>query len=155
MPVAILLSDQGVVPAVMYEDSAEALVARLAGLPGAPALTSEQEARLWLQSHPEPSGWFCEINEAAAHVRRFKEDAPILSGAKVKAARDALGLSRFAFGQAIGMGGNQNTVNKSIAEIETEAEHRTTGKKRVLNPSATRRLIALLAEKRLEKVIAG
>lgn len=153
MPVAIVISRGDIIPAILYEESVVALVARLQSLAEAPALRSEQEARIWLQSLPEPSGWYDTPEEAKAHVVRLKQDAPILPGATVEKARKALGLSRFKFGEALGMGGNQNTINKSIAEIEGEALHKTTGKTRVLNPIATRRLFALLAEEGLSEIL--
>jgi hypothetical protein len=153
MPIAIVLSTQGAVPAILAEDTAEDLVARLAALKEAPEFKDQAEARLWLQGLPAPSGWFHTVEEAKAHVQRMQEPAPMLAGATVATARKALGMGRAQFATALGMGGNDNTRHKSIHDIEIEAINKSSGRRRVLNPAAVGRLQALLAEKGLEELL--
>lgn len=150
MPVAIVMSQEGAIPALLMEDTADALVKALAGLAEAPALEGEDAARIWLQGLPAPSGWFNTPAEASAHVKRIHQPAPILSGRTVQEAREALGMSRAAFASALGIGGNDNTRHKSIFEIENESLNRSSGRPRILNPNAVERLKALMAQNQLE-----
>ena len=147
MPVAIVISRNDVIPALHFETSVVALVQRLQSHVEAPELASEQDARLWLLSLPQPSGWFETIAEAKAYAERLKESVPILSGETVRAARLALGFGPAEFAEQLGYGGSQNTRNKSIWQIETSQVDKKSGKLRVLNAEATRRLRGLLAEK--------
>ncbi|MGH1415362.1 MAG: hypothetical protein ACRBB0_17875 [Pelagimonas sp.] len=151
MPIAIVMSQSGAIPAIIAEDTTADLVAALTALADAPDLANEGAARLWLQSLPQPSGWFKTAEEARAHVQRMKEDVPILPGAEIAAAREALGLGRAQFASALGMGGNDNTRHKAIFDIENEAINKSSGRPRVLNPNATLRLRALMAENGLGK----
>ena len=73
MPIAIAFSTTGAIPGVIYEDTSEALVRALRKLKEAPALETEEDARLWLQSLPAPSGWFASTREAKAHLKRWQE----------------------------------------------------------------------------------
>lgn len=150
MPIAIVMSLQNAIPAILAEDTAQELVARLQGLQEAPELADEAAARIWLQSLPAPSGWFVSIEEAKAHVKRYHEAVPIIPGATIREAREALGMPRDAFAEALGIGGNPNTRHKTIFDIEREAINKSSGKPRVLNPSAVKRLQALMAERGLD-----
>lgn len=150
MPVALVFSRQDVIPAIIYEDTADLLVDRLRALKAAPELSDEQEARQWLQSLPMPSGWFSTIDEASAHVQRLNKDTEILPGAEVKAARQELGLTQAEFAQALGLGGNPDTRRRLIRAIEGEEVEKKTGKPRYLGVTATQRLLALMAARGLE-----
>ncbi|MEE9271806.1 MAG: hypothetical protein V3U57_00830 [Robiginitomaculum sp.] len=44
-----------------------------------------------------------------------------LTPSAIKDARKRLGLSRVEFGRALGFGGNNNTLNKAIYVLETDA----------------------------------
>lgn len=149
MPIAIVISAHGAIPAVIEEKTEKGLLKRLADLTEAPALTDADSAREWLQTLPMPSGWFATQAEAMAHVERMQQPTPILPGATVKAAREALQMSRASFAAKLGIGGNDNTRHKAIFEIENESLNKSSGRPRVLNPDATRRLQALLAQHRL------
>lgn len=146
MPVAIIVSENDAIPAIFAEDTSRALLDALKRLSEAPALKTEHEARLWLQSLPAPSGWFGSTQEAKLHVQRIHQDVPILPGAEVARARQALGLGRAEFAKKLGIGGNDNTRHKTIFDIEREAINKSSGKPRVLNPNAVQRLKALMAE---------
>lgn len=150
MPVAIVMSQAGAIPAVLMENTVAELVERLQGLQEAPDLKNADQARQWLQELPAPSGWFNTPKEARAHVRRIHQDVPSLPGEEIRAAREALGLTREDFATRLGYGGNKNTRHKLIFEIENEATDRKSGKLRVMNASATLRLRALMAEHGLE-----
>lgn len=150
MPVAIIMPQEGAIPALLMEDTAIDLVKALAGLSEAPPLEGEDAARIWIQGLPAPSGWFNTLAEASAHVKRIHQPPPILSGRAVQEAREALGMSRAVFASALGMGGNDNTRHKSIFDIENEALNKSSGKPRILNPSAVARLKALMAENQLK-----
>jgi DNA-binding transcriptional regulator YiaG len=137
MPVAIALLPGDVIPAILFEATDAALVQRLRGLVGAPALDSADAAKVWLGGMPEPSGWYADV--AAARQRLAQMTRPEdMTGAEVEKARAALGLSRDGLAQALGMKGNSNTNHKYLWEVEKG------GKK--LGPAACRRLRALLAE---------
>lgn len=150
MPVAIVMSENEAIPAILSEATAADLVGALAGLKEAPSLGSEEAAREWLQGLPAPSGWFATVEEARAHVKRIHQPVPVLPGAVIQAAREALGLTRAEFASKLGIGGNPNTRHKTIFDIENEAINNSSGKPRVLNPNATERLKALMAESQLE-----
>ena len=162
MPVAIVISRNEIIPAIYQHSSVVALVQHLQDHVESPDLTSETDARLWLLSLPQPSGWFETPAEAQAHVEQMKEKEPILSGATVRAARDFLGLTQTQLAKAVGIGGNEQTQRSAIEKIETEylpnlskkdQEAVALGKevkprtKRVLNTEGTRKLRALLAAK--------
>lgn len=149
MPVAIIMSMQNRVPAIIQEDTALALVERLNTLEEANNLNGIHEAQEWLQTLPWPSGWFDTAKAAHDHVQRAHQGVEILSGEFIRKAREKLGMSRAAFADAIGMGGNANTRHKQIHEIENEKINPSSGRPRVLNPNATLRLRALLAEHEL------
>lgn len=144
MPVAIALLPGGIIPGIFADDSADALLATLRGLTGAPALPDVAAARAWLLTLAEPSGWFDTLAEAHAHLDRLQADDPPMTAADVRHAREVLDLGRADFADAIGFVGNQNTRNKTIWEIEN-------GQK-VLGPKPTRRLRALLAQRGMVKV---
>ncbi|MBT3142926.1 hypothetical protein KL867_17795 [Ruegeria litorea] len=151
MPVAIVMSNHGAIPAVLMEDTAAALIKRLQSLEGTPELKTDDQARQWLQEQPHPSGWFSTPSEARAHVKRTHEATPVLSGEEVSTARKALGMSREEFATALGYGGNSNTRHKLIFEIENEATDRKSKKLRIMNASATLRLRSLMAEHGLDE----
>ena len=139
MPIAIIIAPDNIVPAIVAEETPAALVTRLRGFVFAPGLPDEQAARLWLQTLPEPSGWFADVAEARAHLARAASGAQDMTGSEVAEAREVLGLTRAELASAIGFGGNDNTRHKHIWEVET-------GQRR-LNPDATRRLRALVAQR--------
>lgn len=141
MPVAIVYTGPDVIPGVFTDDDPEALRKVITGLPAAPNLPDVVSARLWLAGLPEPSGWFETAAEAFAHTERLKAQARA-TASEVVAARDNLGLSRAAFADRIGIGGNDNTRHKFIFEVEK-------GKKE-LSVAATRAMRALLAEDALK-----
>lgn len=142
MPIAIVLSETDVIPAILVEADAHQLVAQLRALRATPAtVTDEETARVWLQTLPEPSGWFTGMAEANAHLDRMARE-PDMTPAEIAAARESLGLTRVALAEAVGIGGNDNTRHKRMWEIEQ-------GQAR-LNPTATRRLRALLARKAIQ-----
>lgn len=143
MPIAIVLLPSGIIPGIFSDDDASRLLATLRGLSGAPVLPDVATARAWLLSLPEPSGWFDTTAEATAHLDRLQADEPPMNGADVLAAREALGLGRAEFAEAIGFVGNPNTRNKTIWQIETGQD----GK--VLGPKPARRLRAILARQGL------
>lgn len=150
MPVAIVMSQEGAIPAIIMQDTATDLVKDLAGLVEAPALQDENAARIWLQSMPAPSGWFNTVEEARAHVQRIHQAANPLPGALIQEARKALNMGRAEFATALGYGGNDNTRHKAIFEIENDAINKSSGRPRVLNPNAIERLKALMAEHGLD-----
>ena len=150
MPIAIVFSNNGAIPAVLQENSSKALVEALNGLAEAPALNNEEAARVWLKSLAMPSGWFASIAEARAELDRWKEETPPLTKDQVKDARLALGLSQAAFAVAIGIGGNPDTQRRFITAVEKGEIQKKSGTARVLSVDATRRLRALMAEKDLK-----
>lgn len=149
MPIAIVFSANGAIPAVLQEDNSKALVAALNGLAEAPELTNEEAARVWLKSLAMPSGWFASVAEARAELARWKEETPPLTKEQVKAARNALGMSQAAFADAIGIGGKTETQRRFLTAVEKGEIQAKTGTVRVLGVDATRRLRALMAEKGL------
>lgn len=117
MPVAIAVFDDGTIPAVLSRDDAGALVRALHALRPAPVLPDEGAARRWLAGLPPPSGWFEDAAEARAHLARLRADEA-MPPAELAAIRGTLGLSRAAFGAAIGYQGNDNTRHKQVWEME-------------------------------------
>ena len=59
-------------------------------------------------------------------------------------------LNRAEFAETLGYDGNTKTRHKTILEIENESLNKATGRPRVLNPIAVRRLQALVAEHGLD-----
>jgi DNA-binding transcriptional regulator YiaG len=117
MPVAIAVFDDGTIPAILAEDDAGALVRALRALRPAPSLSDEAAARLWLAGLPPPSGWFADSAEARAHLAAIRAEEA-MPPAELAAIRAALGLTRAAFGAAIGYQGNDNTRHKQVWEME-------------------------------------
>lgn len=146
MPIALVFTKGGAIPAVLQEDTADALVKALGGLQEAPALKNEEEARIWLQQLPMPSGWFASIEEARAHLKRWKEETPPLTKEEVQEARKNLGMSQTEFATAIGIGGNPDTRRRFITAVEKGEIQPKTSAPRTLSIDATRRLRALMAE---------
>lgn len=150
MPIALVFSTSGAIPAVMQEETAAALVEALDGLQDAPSLKNEEEARVWLQTLPMPSGWFASIAEAHTHLQRWKAETPPLTKEDVKAARLKLGMSQTEFASAIGIGGNPDTRRRFLTAVEKGEIQPKTSAPRTLSIDATRRLRALMAEKGLD-----
>ena len=76
----------------------------------------------WLLTQPRPSGWYATraaaIEESARTANPEKREVFMLTPKSVRAARQALGMTKVQFGKALGFGGNQNTVNKAVYDIE-------------------------------------
>lgn len=148
MPVAILFNAQNITPRIFSEDTDDALLERLNALGEAPPLSSVEDAELWLESLLSPSGWFSSIAAAQAHLSRvLSEEAPDMTGAEVREAREGMGLTRAAFALKLGYGGNDNTRHKAIFEVEI-------GKK-PLNIERCLKLRALIAKHRMSKAPAN
>lgn len=145
MPVAVVVSTAGAMPAIFSEPDDAALVARLGSVRDAPALDGPDGARAWLARMPWPSGWYASTDDALARIRQVTLVEP-MTGAEVAAARSALGLSRAAFASAIGFGGNDNTRHKHVWQVERGDIQ--------LSLEATRRLRAVLAERQIAPVPA-
>jgi len=136
MPIAIVMSENGTIPAVLAQSTAEALISALRCLEAAPALETAQDARNWLLRLPEPSGWYDTPEEAHARLDQMRQ-GPDFAPDEIKAARKALGLSQAEFASALGYGGNDNTRKGITFDMEK-------GKRR-MNPEACRQLRRLLA----------
>ncbi|MFS4580347.1 hypothetical protein [Phaeobacter sp. C3_T13_0] len=150
MPVAIVMSQKGAIPAIIMQDTAAKLVEALAALVEAPVLKDEDAARIWLQGMPAPSGWFKTVEEARAHVKRMHNSVPTMYGDVVKDARKSLGLSCADFAAALGYNGNHNTRGKTMNDIEHGKLNKSSGRPLTLNPHAVERLKALMAEHGLD-----
>jgi len=140
MPVAIVLSQEGRIPAIFSETSDAALLDALRSVVDAPPLGGVNDAKEWLAQMPEPSGWFDTARLALLHTERLKASARA-GGDEVREARSRLGVGRAEFASAIGIGGNSNTQHKFIYEVERGAKD--------LSAPATRAMRALLAEAEL------
>lgn len=141
MPVAIVISTDEVIPAVIEESSESALLSRLRSLTNAPHLDNAATAKEWLFSLPQPSGWYDTPAAALAYLRRAQQDEPALSGDDVKRARETLGLARNEFAARLGFGGNDQTRHSAIFKIEKG--------ERPIGTTAAQRLRALLAEHKI------
>jgi DNA-binding XRE family transcriptional regulator len=149
MPVAILISQGEVVPAVLVEKNADSLLQTLNALATTPALETVTEARVWLMEQPDPSGWFDSMSEANAYFDRL-DQSPNFAPDDVKEARAILGLTRENFAEKLGYGGNSNTRHKTIFDIEKGRNSK--GDEKKLNVNGARRLRALLARHATEGV---
>lgn len=121
MPVAIVVLDDGTIPAIYVEKTDALLAARLATLNAAEEIEDPRTARLWLSSLPEPSGWFENVEEAKAFVARTRRPST-MEGAELRKIREALGMTRAEFAEALGFKGNENTRHKQIFEMENGAK---------------------------------
>lgn len=141
MKTAIIISPDNIVPAIYMEATADALLAKLRQVVFAPALPDVAAARDWLAELPQPSGWFDSAEDARAHVAAFRRPVIDMTPDQIKAAREALGLTRGELAKALGMGGTSHTRFKEMEKFET-------GQRR-LGIEATHRLRAMLAERGL------
>lgn len=149
MPVAIAVLPSGVIPAIYSEQSDIELLNRLTTIEGAPALPDISAAKTWLASLPEPSGWFENAQLAKLYTGRMREEVQF-QGEIIAQAREALGedgrpMARARFGELIGIGGVDNTRHKTIHDAER-------GKIK-LSKQASRRMLGVLAEKELLKLL--
>ena len=141
MPVAIVVSAGDVIPAVFEESTENALLERLRSVSTALGLYNANDAREWLFSLPQPSGWYDTPAAALAYLRREQQDDPTLCGDDVKRARETLGLPRNEFAARLGFGGNDQTRHSAIFKIEKG--------ERPIGTIAAQRLRALLAEHKM------
>ena len=141
MPLAIVFTDNDIMPSIWSEDTDEILLQRLNRIVFAPELTDVNSAREWLVLLPKPSGWFATTQEAANYTARLKQEKRA-TAEDVTQAREKLGLSRADFAEAIGIGGNSNTRHKTIYDIEKG--------KFLLSSGASRSLRAVLTARELE-----
>ena len=142
MPVAIVVLPD-TIPAIFSETDDARLVARLATLKGAPALADVADARAWLASLVLPSGWFADEAAARAFVAQCK--APETMTPSVFAhIREESGMTREAFGAALGYAGNSNTRHKQVLQMER-------GEKPILAEKAVRAR-AIAAESAITKM---
>lgn len=119
MKIAIVYAPEAALPSIFYGKTMSAILDQLRGIAFAPELPDEIAARRWLAALPEPSGLFLSTEEAAGHLARIREARdPGLAPDDVAKVRETLRLSRAAFAEAIGFGGNANTRHKLIWEIE-------------------------------------
>ena len=141
MPLAIVFTDNDIMPSIWSEDTDEILLQRLNRIIFAPELTDVNSAREWLALLPEPSGWFATTQEAANYTARLKQEKRA-TAEDVTQAREKLGLSRADLAEAIGIGGHSNTRHKTIYDIEKG--------KFLLSSGASRSLRAVLTARELE-----
>lgn len=146
MPVAIIVTDDSI-PAIIERDDDAQLLAALGALAVTPEFFDLAHARRWLAGLAAPSGYFESRADAlaaaqAAKARATAPPAP-LTPERIRDARKKVGLSRVAFGEAIGFKGNANTINKAIHQIETDA-------KKTLSKDKQAALFALMAEHELQ-----
>lgn len=144
MPIAIIVTETAI-PAIIEETTADKLVAACTALAVVPSGLDAPALKLWLQTRPKPSGWYEGRAEALEAARCAADTAqatrPTPEG--LRDARKALGLSRVEFGRALGFGGNPNTINKSIYELETNPA-------KTLRPEKHKILSGLLAQNTLK-----
>lgn len=119
MPVAIVISDDGAIPAILMEKSDALLVERLSTLQGAPELHGPADARKWLFGLPEPSGWFASVDEAHAYLDRVRKPPSDMTGAEMKQIRTGLGMTRAEFAAALGFGGSDSTKHNHVFKMES------------------------------------
>ncbi len=137
MPVAIVIWDSDVIPAVLMEKTDSDLLASLRAMKHSPDISDVNAARAWLSTLPAPSGWYTDTAAAMAETARMRNDDR-MTGEPVAVARNALGLSRAELAERIGYNGNSNTRHKTMFEVEKGDKS--------LSPQATRALRGLLAE---------
>ena len=143
MPVAIIMSKIGNIPAVIFENEEEDLLEYLKELIESPKLANIEDARVWLASLPAPSGWFESLRLAKAATEALK--VPIdATPDEIKKARQFLSMSQTEFARALGVGGNNNTVRKIAFEWEK-------GTKR-MNEQAVKKRRAIVLERQITKV---
>lgn len=143
MPIAIIVTDAAI-PAIIEEQTDAALLAAIDALAITPNGMDIELTKAWLAARLRPSGWYAgraEAQSAALAAARTKRAAD-LSPEDIKDARKSLGMSRVAFGQALGFGGNPNTVNKTVYELETDP-------RKNLRPEKQEILFGLLAAQEL------
>jgi len=149
MPIAIIVFEDGTIPAILQAGNEQDLFADMRGLSAVPPLADVAAARVWLAGLKDPSGWYESPDEARAAVARMRLKEERLSGDPVAQARAALckargltTLSRAKFAGELGYNGNENTRHKLIFDVEN-------GKKN-LSPEASRALRSLLLEEGIE-----
>lgn len=135
MPVAIVMPENGIMPAIIHETDAQDLLNRLGQLKPPIPHGSREEAAAHLATMAEPSGWFESIKHANAYLDRIERSAD-MSGDEIRSAREEMEMTRADFAESLGIGGNSNTRHKEVFEIEN-------GRKR-LNPQRTRALRAMI-----------
>ena len=138
MPIGIIISGKAI-PTILEEATESALLSKIIHLKISPALTTIEEAKEWLNSLPQPSGWYASRDAAKAAAQRAARSKKVPPLEKVdiaelvKETRAILGLSRVEFGRKLGFNGNQNTVNKTIYELENRKGSLRAEKLEILN----------------------
>ena len=122
MPLAIVMPEIGNIPSVIYHDEAIDSLKQFRTFSEASELKDIQAAQYWLALMPDPSGWYDDHSVAKTVVNNMKKtgDATI---EEIKTRENVLGLSQSRFVHALGVGGNDNTVQKLctlVAEDELE-----------------------------------
>jgi hypothetical protein len=123
--IAIVIAPERLPQIIEQTDGPDALLAALRAYAGtiddAPDLPDLIAARTWLDDQPAPAGLYATRAAATAAAHKATRTTPPpdqISKQLVFETRQALGLSRREFGRALGYGGNDNTVNKSVLDIE-------------------------------------
>ncbi len=146
MPIAILISDAGNIPAILQERGAALLLRRLQTLAEFPDdVNTAAAARVWLRSKAPPSGWYDSEDEAMAAIHQLRQRLTY-TGAPVRRARENLGqamgldkpLSRVHFAELLGYEGKARNNGDIIGQIERG--------KRVMGREKSARLNAVLVE---------
>jgi len=147
MPVAIVVTND-VIPAIYIEQNEGALLRKVNLHLGLPADTSKELMMSLLSGRPRPTGWYLSLKDAHAEISKTanpnRRAYLPLQPNDINRARVRLGLTRVNFGRALGINGNDNTVNKAVYEIETDMTKTLTREKQET-------LFALLAEYELLK----
>ncbi len=141
MPIAIVLSQVGNIPAVLSHDNDAELLAAINALQEAPQLADRPAAEEWLAGLPAPSGWYPNADAAKARVAAMAQPLDVTPD-QIKEARKSLGLSQAEFATAIGLGGNDQTRKSTVFDMEK-------GKRR-MNPQLIGKMTALLAKAGLD-----
>jgi len=125
MPIGIIISDTAI-PTIIEETNDQNLFNAIRALKICPNFENIQELKTWLNSLPQPAGWYATRAGAKAAAQRAANHKPAQSLTKVdvaelvKETRAILGISRVEFGRQLGFNGNDNTVNKTVYELEQQ-----------------------------------
>lgn len=146
MPVVIIVTDK-CIPTIFEESTETALFQKINNTTNIPSVNDKKMLLGYLNCRPRPSGWYSTREEALEKIRvtAYPHRRPILKlqPKDIKLARLSLGMTRVAFGQALGFNGNSNTINKAVYQIETDFM-------KTLNRERQETLFALVAEYKLE-----
>ena len=145
MPIAIIVSDDAI-PAIIEAETETELFDQVKALAITPVHLDLAGVKAWLHLRPAPAGWY-DNRADALKAAKFAANAIKPSGPtpeKIRDARAELGLSRVAFGRALKFNGNDNTVNKTVWELENKPD-------KGLRPDKQEILAGLLADHRLQK----